>query len=65
LSLNLMLTRPEVIAQLKRTGVIDSCLRKMQLQDFEKYMKMNHVLKIRKEPKIWLKREDRPKLDSN
>jgi hypothetical protein len=36
LSLNFMLTRQEVIAQLKRIGVRDSSFRKMHLQDFEK-----------------------------
>jgi hypothetical protein len=36
LSLNFMLNRQEVIAQLKRIGVRDSSFRKMHLQDFEK-----------------------------
>jgi hypothetical protein len=58
-----MLTRREVIAQLKRIGVRDPSLRKIYLQDFEKYMEMNYGLKIGKEEKIRLKREERLKLD--
>jgi hypothetical protein len=58
-----MLTRREVIAQLKRTGVRDRSLRKIYLRDFEKYMEINFGLKIGKEEKIRLKREEGPKLD--
>jgi hypothetical protein len=57
-----MLTRREVLAQLKRIGVKDPSLRKIYLQDFEKYMEMNYGLKIGKEEKIRLKREEGPKL---
>jgi hypothetical protein len=58
-----MLTRREVIAQLKRIGVRDPSLRKIYLRDFEKYMEINYGLRIGKEEKIRLKREERPKLD--
>jgi len=58
-----MLTRREVIAQLKRTGVRDPSLRKIYLRDFEKYMEINFGLKIGREEKIQLKREEGPKLD--
>jgi hypothetical protein len=46
LSLNFMLTRREVIAQLKRMGITDPSLRKIYLQDFEEYMERNYGLKI-------------------
>jgi len=57
-----MLTRREVLAQLKRIGVKDPSLRKIYLQDFEKYMEMNYGLKIGQEGKIRLKNKDEPKL---
>ena len=62
LSLTFMLTRREVLAQLKRIGVKDPSLRKIYLQDFEKYMEMNYGLKIGQEGKIRLKNKDEPKL---
>ena len=58
-----MLTRREIIAQLKRIGVREPSLRKIYLRDFEKYMEINYGLKIEKEEKIHLKREKGPKLD--
>jgi hypothetical protein len=63
LSLNLMLTRREVIAQLKRIGIKDPSLRKFHLQDFEKYMERNYEMKIGQEEKIRLKKKGGPKLD--
>jgi hypothetical protein len=62
LSLTFMLTRREILAQLKRIGIEDSSLRKIYLQDFEKYMEMNYGLKIGEEEKIRLKNKDGPKL---
>ncbi len=58
-----MLTRREVLAQLKRIGVKDPSLRKIYLQDFEKYMEINYGLKIGQEKKIGLENKDGPKLD--
>jgi hypothetical protein len=58
-----MLTRREVLAQLKRIGVKDPSLRKIYLQDFEKYIGMNYGLKIRQKEKIRLKSKVEPKLD--
>jgi hypothetical protein len=63
LALNFMLTRQEVIAQLKRIGITDPSLRKIYLQDFEKYMQINYGLKIGQEEKFRLKRRDPSKLD--
>jgi hypothetical protein len=63
LSLNFMLTRREVIAQLKRIGIKDPSLRKFHLQDFEEYMEINYGLKIGQEEKIRLKKRDGSKLD--
>ena len=57
-----MLTRREVLAQLKRIGVKDPSLRKIYLQDFEKYMEMNYGLKFGQEEKIRLKNKNEPKL---
>jgi hypothetical protein len=62
LSLTFMLTRREILAQLKRIGIEDSSLRKIYLQDFEKYMEMNYGLKIGEEEKIRLKNKDGAKL---
>jgi hypothetical protein len=62
LSLTFMLTRREILAQLRRIGIEDSSLRKIYLQDFEKYMEMNYGLKIGEEEKIRLKNKDGPKL---
>ena len=58
-----MLTRREVLAQLKRIGVKDPSVRKIYLQNFEKYMEMNYGLKIGQEGKIRLKNKNEPKLD--
>jgi len=58
-----MLTQRDVIAQLKRIGVKEPSLREIYLRDFEKYMEINYGLKIGKEEKIQLKREEGPKLD--
>jgi hypothetical protein len=58
-----MLTRREVIAQLKRIGIKDPSLGKFHLQDFEEYMKRNYGLKIGQEEKIRLKKKDGSKLD--
>jgi len=58
-----MLTQRQVIAQLKRIGVREPSLRKIYLRDFEKYMEINYGLKIEKEEKIRLKREERAKGD--
>jgi hypothetical protein len=63
LSFNFMLTRQEVIAQLKRIGITDPSLRKIYLQDFEKYMEINYGLKIGQEEKLRLKKKDGSKLD--
>jgi hypothetical protein len=63
LSLTFMLTRREVLAQLKRIGVKDPSLRKIYLLDFEKYMEMNYGLKIRQKGKIRLKNKNEPKSD--
>jgi hypothetical protein len=62
LSLNFMLTRREVIAQLKRIGIKDPSLRKFHLQDFEEYMERNYGFKIGQGEKIRLKTKERPKL---
>jgi len=58
-----MLTRREVIAQLKRIGVKDPSLLKNFPQDFEKYMQIDYGLKMEEEEKNRLKREKRSKLD--
>ena len=58
-----MLTRREVIAQLKRIGIKEPSLRKIYLQDFEKYMERNYGLKIGQEEQIRLKKEDGSRLD--
>jgi hypothetical protein len=63
LSWNFMLTRQEVIAQLKRIGITDPSLREIYLQDFEKYMEINYGLKIGQEEKFRLKKKDGSKLD--
>ena len=63
MSFNFMLTRQEVIAQLKRIGITDPSLRKIYLQDFEKYMEINYGLKIGQEEKLRLKKKDGSKLD--
>jgi len=57
-----MLTRREVLTQLKRIGVKDPSLRKIYLLDFEKYMEMNYGLKIGQEEKIGLKNKEGPNL---
>jgi len=62
LSLIFMLTRREVLTQLKRIGVKDPSLRKIYLLDFEKYMEMNYGLKIGQEEKIGLKNKEGPNL---
>jgi hypothetical protein len=62
LSLIFMLTRQEVIAQLKRIGIKEPSLRKNYLQDFEKYMERNYGLKIGQEEKIRLKKKDGSRL---
>jgi hypothetical protein len=58
-----MLTRREVIAQLKRIGITEPSLRKIYLQDFEKYMEINYGLKIGQTEKMGLKNKYGPKLD--
>jgi hypothetical protein len=58
-----MLTRREVLAQLKRIGVKDPSLRKIYLLDFEKYMEMNYGMKIGQEEKKRLKTKDGTKFD--
>jgi hypothetical protein len=63
LSLTFMLTRREVLAQLKRIGIEAPSLRKIYFQDFEKYMEINYGLKIGQEKKIRVKNRDGPKLD--
>ena len=45
----LMLTRREVLAQMKKIGAKEPALRKIYLRDFEKYMEKNYGLKIGKE----------------
>ncbi len=63
MSLTLMLTRREVLAQLKRIGVKDPSLRKIYLQDFEKYIGMDYGLKIRQKRKNRGKSKNEPKLE--
>ena len=58
-----MLTRQEVIAQLKRIGIKEPSLRKIYLQDFEKYMERNYGLKMGQAEKIPLKKKDGSRLD--
>ena len=41
-----MLTRHEVLAQLKRIGVKELSLFRRFLKDYEKYMQINYVLEI-------------------
>jgi len=58
-----MLTRREVLAQLKRIGVKDPSLRKIYLLDFEKYIEKNYRAQIGQKEKMALKTKDGPKLD--
>jgi hypothetical protein len=58
-----MLTRREVMAQLKRIDVKEPSLRKIFIRDFEKYMEINYGLKMGKAEKIRLKREERLKFN--
>lgn len=41
-----MLTRREILDQLKRMGVKEPSLLKIYLKDFENYMQINYGLKI-------------------
>jgi len=41
-----MLTRREVLKELRRIGIKDSSLLKEYLEDFEHYLEINHGLRI-------------------
>ncbi len=41
-----MLTRLEVLSELRRVGIKEPSLLKKYLEDFEHYMRINHGLKI-------------------
>lgn len=47
--MNVMLTRREILIQLRKLGVKEPSLLKAYLRDFENYMKTNYGLDILKE----------------
>jgi hypothetical protein len=49
--INVMLTRREVLIQLKRMGADKQSYLKSHLRDFEKYMLQNYGLKLDKKKK--------------
>ena len=45
-NIKIMLTKHEVLKELKRLGVKESLLLEFYLKDFERYLEFNHGLKL-------------------
>jgi len=54
----IMLSRREILIELRKLGVRDQSLLKAYLRDFERYMKMNYGLEVVKKGKCRIKEKD-------